>query len=138
MLGGPVKSIAWLRNKLRNYSGAITDEVRAQIVARDLSQVEKIGFLADESIRAVDEKTKIKIVTAQQREDMHDLLVNNPHALESVTSTVAVNSGLGGRFEMPRIEIAPLDTLSKQVEELGGTISSIFKPVAVLLSDRRA
>ena len=130
MLGGPVKSIAWLRNKLRNYSGAITDEVRAQIVARDLSQVEKIGFLADESIRAVDEKTKIKIVTAQQREDMHDLLVNNPHALESVTSTVAVNSGLGGRFEMPRIEIAPLDTLSKQVEELGGTISSIFKPVA--------
>ena len=130
MLGGPVKSISWLRNKLRNYTGAITDEVRAQIVARDLSQEEKIGFLADEAIRAVDEKTKVKVVTSQQRDDMHDLMVNVPHALESVTSTVAVNSGLGGRFEMPRIEIAPLDSLTTQVEQLGGTISNIFKPVA--------
>jgi len=129
LVGGPAKSISWLRNKFKNYSGAISDELRAEVAARKLQKSEKLAILADESIRAVDEKSTFKVVTEQQREDIFDLISTNPHAAENYTSTVGQTVG-GGKFDAAVINIDPTDTLSTRVEQtLGATIGNTFKVV---------
>lgn len=129
LIGGPAKSISYLRNKFRNYTGAIPDELRARIAAEKLDKSEKLAILADEAIRAVDEKSTTKVVTAQQREDIFDLITTNPHAAENYTSTIGQTVG-GGKFDSAIINIDPTDSLSMRVEQtLGATIGNTFKVV---------
>lgn len=129
LIGGPAKSISFLRNKFKNYTGAIPDELRAEIAARKLEKSEKLAILADEAIRAVDEKSTTKVVTAQQREDIFDLITTNPHAAENYTSTIGQTVG-GGKFDAAVINIDPTNTLSTRVEQtLGATIGNTFKVV---------
>jgi len=129
LVGGPAKSVAFLRDKYKNYTGAISDEVRADIAARKVDKSEKLAILADEAIRKTDEKSVLKVVTDEQREDIFDLISTDPHAAENYTSTIGQTVG-GGKFNASILNIDPTDSLSQRIQDsLGATIGNEFRVV---------
>lgn len=113
--GKTSKSISYLRDKLRNYTGSIDDESRAAMAA--LSKGEDFRYqLGLRSARVAAEKSITGGLDEIHEKWALDVLTYNPHAADAVTSTTAARAGLGGSDDVPYINIDPDNTLVARLE----------------------
>lgn len=115
---GPNKFISFIRDKMKNYSGAITDEARIFDMQNATSLEDgfrQIGIRATEVVR---EKTAVRTLNPTQEDDILDLIEFNANSANAVTSTVASRSGLGGlELGGPTLNVDPTDTLNLKIAE---------------------
>lgn len=118
---GPNKFISFVRDKIKNYSGAITDEARMFDMQNATSVEDGFRQIGIRAAGVVREKTAVRTLNDSQESDVIDLIEFNSNSANAVTSTVASRSGLGGlELGGPTLNIDPTDTLNlKIVEEFG-------------------
>ena len=116
--GKTSKSIAWLRDKLTGYTGAIDDEARAFLAADARTGEEFRHLLGLKAIGVVKGRNSQLDEVSERR--VLDALTYNPHASDAATSTTAARSGLGGRDDAPHINLDKDGTLTARIEAAGG------------------
>jgi hypothetical protein len=116
--GKTSKSIGYLRDKLKGYSGSIDDEARAFLAADARTNEEFRNLLGLKAIDVVKGRNSQLDEINERR--VLDALTYNPHASDAATSTTAARSGLGGRDDAPYVNLDKDGTLTARIEAAGG------------------
>jgi len=127
--GKTSKSISYLRDKLKGYTGEIDDEARAFMAADARSGEEFRYKLGLQSAEVVKGKSIVGGLDPRHEKWTLDVLQHNPHAADAVTSTTAARAGLGGAEDAPYINIDPDNTLVARLEAAspGSKLTNSFK-----------
>ena len=136
-LSGPSKFISFMRDKLKNYSGAISDEARAFIIKENTNPENVNRALGVKAVEEVTARSRFTPMKDIEIEDTLDGLEHNAMASAGVTANITNRGGLGGPVEIPYINLDPNNTLTKKIETLGGTIGSTFTRVSDNLDKRQ-
>jgi hypothetical protein len=136
-LSGPSKFISFMRDKLKNYSGAISDEARAFIIKENTNPENVNRALGVKAVEEVTARSRFTPMKDIEIEDTLDGLEFNAMASAGVTANITSRGGLGGTVEVPYINLDPNNTLTKKIETLGGTIGSTFTRVSDNLDKRQ-
>jgi hypothetical protein len=123
---GPNKFISFMRDKIKGYSGALSDDTRLAYLKMSTDPDNAARLTAAESLKIVREKSLYNPLGATDDKYISQLLVNNPQANESVISYIGMSMGSGGKFKDNGVIV--LDDLTSQMrlEELGAKLGSKF------------
>lgn len=123
---GPTKFISFLRDKIKNYSGTIPDELRMDIMLNATSIEDGFRSIGLVAVNVVGQKTAVRTLKDVQESDMIDFIQFNAHSATASTSTIAAKSGMGGLEVAGRnLNLDPTDTLNLKIAEVFGENSII-------------